>query len=86
MSVPNYSFLACLEAARLVRLARLARLIRFIWFFLNCCLFVCLLLTIGICILQCLDGLIGDDVNCEMECIPLSGTRGRTRQSLPGWL
>ena len=26
MSVPNFSFLACLEVARLVRLARLARL------------------------------------------------------------
>ena len=28
MSVPNFSFLACLEVARLVRLARLARLAR----------------------------------------------------------
>ena len=26
MSVPNFSFLACLEVAKLVRLARLARL------------------------------------------------------------
>ena len=28
MSVPDFSFLACLEVARLVRLARLARLVR----------------------------------------------------------
>ena len=28
MSVPNFSFLACLEGTRLVRLARLARLVR----------------------------------------------------------
>ena len=28
MSVPNFSFLACLEVARLLRLARLARLVR----------------------------------------------------------
>ena len=28
MFVPNFSFLACLELARLVRLARLARLVR----------------------------------------------------------
>ena len=28
MSVPNFSFLACLEGAKLVRLARLARLVR----------------------------------------------------------
>ena len=28
MSVPNFSFVACLEVARLVRLARLARLAR----------------------------------------------------------
>ena len=28
MSVPNFSFLACLEVDRLVRLARLARLAR----------------------------------------------------------
>ena len=28
MSVPNFSFLACLEVARLVRLCRLARLVR----------------------------------------------------------
>ena len=28
MSVPNFSFLACLEVARLVRLSRLARLVR----------------------------------------------------------
>ena len=28
MSVPNFSFLACLEVARLVRLARLARFVR----------------------------------------------------------
>ena len=28
MSVPNFSFLACPEMARLVRLARLARLVR----------------------------------------------------------
>ena len=27
MSLPNFSFLACLEFARLVRLARLARLV-----------------------------------------------------------
>ena len=30
MSVPNFSFLACLEVARLVRLAKLARLVRFV--------------------------------------------------------
>ena len=30
MSVPNFSFLACLEVARLVRLARLARLARLV--------------------------------------------------------
>ena len=28
MSVPNFSFLACLEVPRLVRLARLVRLVR----------------------------------------------------------
>ena len=28
MSVPNFSFVPCLEVARLVRLARLARLVR----------------------------------------------------------
>ena len=28
MSVPNFSFLACLEEAKLVRLAKLARLVR----------------------------------------------------------
>ena len=28
MSVPNFSFLACLEVARLVRLARLVRFVR----------------------------------------------------------
>ena len=28
MFVPDFSFLACLEVARLVRLARLARLVR----------------------------------------------------------
>ena len=28
MSVPNFSFLACLEVARLFRLARLATLVR----------------------------------------------------------
>ena len=28
MSVPDFSFLACLEVARLVRLAKLARLVR----------------------------------------------------------
>ena len=28
MSVPNFSYLACLEVARLVRLARLDRLVR----------------------------------------------------------
>ena len=27
MSLPNFSFLACLEVARLVRLARLSRLV-----------------------------------------------------------
>ena len=32
MSVPNFSFVACLEVARLVRLARLARLARLIRF------------------------------------------------------
>ena len=30
MSVPNFSFPACLEVARLVRLARLARLLRLV--------------------------------------------------------
>ena len=30
VSVPNFSFLACLEVARLVRLARLARLVRLV--------------------------------------------------------
>ena len=30
MSVPNFSFLACLEVARLVRLARLARVARLV--------------------------------------------------------
>ena len=30
MSVPNFSFLACLEVTRLVRLARLARLARLV--------------------------------------------------------
>ena len=30
MSVPNFSFLACLEGARLVRLARLARIARLV--------------------------------------------------------
>ena len=30
MSVPNFSFLACLENARLVRFARLARLARLV--------------------------------------------------------
>ena len=30
MSVPNFSFLACLEVARIVRLARLARLARLV--------------------------------------------------------
>ena len=30
MSVPNFSFLACLEVARLVRLAKLVRLARLV--------------------------------------------------------
>ena len=30
MSVPNFSFLACLEVARLVRLSKLARLVRLV--------------------------------------------------------
>ena len=30
MSVPDFSFLACIKGARLVRLARLARLVRLV--------------------------------------------------------
>ena len=38
MSVPNFSFLACLEVARLVRLARLARSARLANFSFLACL------------------------------------------------
>ena len=31
MSVPNFSFLACVEVARSVSLASLARLVRLVW-------------------------------------------------------